>query len=104
MPRVTLGEISIELWEEGKGHPVLLLHGFPTTNFLWHNVVPRLVAAGCRSFAPDLVGFGHSDAPDGVAIDMGSQAGWMLGLLDVLEIQRVLLVAGQQHPLDLEYV
>ena len=93
MPRVTLGEISIELWEEGKGHPVLLLHGFPTTNFLWHNVVPRLVAAGCRSFAPDLVGFGHSDAPDGVAIDMGSQAGWMLGLLDVLEIQRVLLVA-----------
>src|SRR5260370_38464625 len=93
MARVTLGPITIELWEEGKGQPILLLHGFPTDTVLWHSVVPPLVAAGCRSLAPDLVGFGHSDAPDGVPIDMGSQAGWMLSLLDLLEIQRVLLVA-----------
>jgi pimeloyl-ACP methyl ester carboxylesterase len=93
MPRVSLGQIGIELWEEGQGHPILLLHGFPATNMLWHNVVPTLVAAGCRCLAPDLVGFGHSDAPDDVEIDMGSQAGWMLGLLDRLEVQRVLVVA-----------
>src|SRR5258707_15539333 len=93
MPRVTLGPISIELWEEGKGQPILLLHGFPTTNVLWHSVVPPLVAAGCRWLEPDLGGFGHSDDPDGEPIDIGSKAGWMLSLLDLLEIKRVLLVA-----------
>lgn len=93
MPRVTLGQISIDLWDEGEGRPILLLHGFPTNNLLWYQVVPALVAAGCRNLAPDLVGFGQSDAPDNLQIDMGSQAGWMLALLDRLEIQRVLLVA-----------
>jgi pimeloyl-ACP methyl ester carboxylesterase len=93
MPRVALGRISIDLWEEGEGRPILLLHGFPTNHLLWHQVVPALVAAGCRNLAPDLVGFAQSDAPDDVQIDMGSQAEWMLALLDRLQIQRVLLVA-----------
>jgi haloalkane dehalogenase len=52
--------------DEGAGSPVLLLHGEPTWSFLWRRVVPRLVAAGRRAVAPDLLGFGRSDKPTDV--------------------------------------
>jgi pimeloyl-ACP methyl ester carboxylesterase len=45
------------------GPPVLLLHGFPDSSEVWRDVAPLLVAAGHRVFAPDLRGFGQSDAP-----------------------------------------
>lgn len=40
---------------------MLLLHGEPTWSYLYRHVIPRLVAAGHRCIAPDLVGFGRSD-------------------------------------------
>jgi pimeloyl-ACP methyl ester carboxylesterase len=45
------------------GPPVLLLHGFPDSSELWRDVAPLLVAEGYRVVAPDLRGFGQSDAP-----------------------------------------
>lgn len=47
-------------WEEGKGRPVLFLHGNPTSSFLWRNVIP-IVANAARCVAPDLPGMGRSD-------------------------------------------
>jgi haloalkane dehalogenase len=52
--------------DEGAGPPVLLLHGEPTSSYLWRNVIPPLVAAGYRAVAPDLIGFGRSDKPEDV--------------------------------------
>jgi len=52
--------------DEGAGEPVLLLHGEPTSSFLWRNVIPPLVAAGFRAIAPDLIGFGRSDKPEDI--------------------------------------
>jgi haloalkane dehalogenase len=49
--------------DEGDGPPVLLLHGEPTSSYLWRNVIPPLVANGYRAIAPDLIGFGRSDKP-----------------------------------------
>lgn len=42
---------------------VLLLHGWPEDGTAWTAVAPRLDAAGLRVVAPDLKGFGASDAP-----------------------------------------
>jgi haloalkane dehalogenase len=39
----------------------LLMHGEPTWSYLYAGVIPRLVAAGYRCIAPDLIGFGKSD-------------------------------------------
>ena len=47
----------------GEGTPVLLLHGFPDSARLWRHQIPALVAAGFRTIAPDLRGFGDSDKP-----------------------------------------
>ncbi len=90
---VRLGQVSVELEDEGRGEPVLLLHGFPTTRALWKGVAPALVQAGYRAIAPDLVGYGGSSCPAGVEPDMGSQAGWLIGLLDALGIERGTIVA-----------
>ncbi|HXH97001.1 MAG TPA: alpha/beta fold hydrolase, partial [Gaiellaceae bacterium] len=57
------GGIRMHYVDEGAGSPVLLLHGEPTWSFLWRRIVPRLVAAGRRAVAPDLLGFGRSDKP-----------------------------------------
>ena len=57
--------IRLNVADAGAGTPILLLHGFPDSSELWREVTPRLVAAGHRVIAPDLRGFGDSEAPAG---------------------------------------
>jgi haloalkane dehalogenase len=45
------------------GEVVVLLHGEPSWSFLYRTMMPVLAAAGLRTIAPDLVGFGRSDKP-----------------------------------------
>jgi pimeloyl-ACP methyl ester carboxylesterase len=63
--RVKTGEVELNVRVSGEGPAVLLLHGFPDSGDLWRDVTPLLVAAGYRVLAPDLRGFGESDAPVG---------------------------------------
>src|SRR5499427_2326829 len=44
----------------GEGAPIVLLHGNPTSSYLWRNVLPHLQPLG-RCIAPDLIGMGDSD-------------------------------------------
>lgn len=44
----------------GEGDPIVLLHGNPTSSYLWRDVIPHLADLG-RCIAPDLIGMGHSD-------------------------------------------
>jgi len=46
--------------ESGVGDPIVLLHGNPTSSYLWRNVIPYLSSLG-RCIAPDLIGMGDSD-------------------------------------------
>jgi alpha/beta hydrolase family protein len=41
--------------EVGEGDPIVLLHGNPTSSYLWRNVLPHLQPRG-RCIAPDLIG------------------------------------------------
>jgi pimeloyl-ACP methyl ester carboxylesterase len=93
MPVVHLGDATVRFDDTGRGHPVLLLHGFPTTRLLWKRVAPLLAEAGLRVIAPDLVGYGESSCPPEAEPDMASQARWMLALLDALGVDRAAVVA-----------
>lgn len=46
--------------DSGTGDPILMLHGNPTSSYLWRNVIPHLEGLG-RCIAPDLIGMGDSD-------------------------------------------
>jgi len=45
--------------ERGEGDPIVLLHGNPTSSYLWRDVVPHLEGSG-RCVVPDLIGMGDS--------------------------------------------
>ena len=47
---------------------ILLLHGFPTSSHMFRDLIPEL-AGRWRVIAPDLPGFGYSDAPDRATFD-----------------------------------
>ncbi len=46
--------------ESGTGGPIVLLHGNPTSSYLWRSVLPALADLG-RCIVPDLIGMGDSD-------------------------------------------
>jgi len=46
--------------DEGHGDPIILIHGNPTSSFLWRNIVPELLNSG-RVIVPDLIGQGDSE-------------------------------------------
>ena len=66
MPEITANGLRFYLEDEGAGAPVVLLHGFPDTSYLWRRLIPDLVAAGYRAIAPDLRGRGRSERPTSV--------------------------------------
>ena len=85
--RVSGGELSVL----DVGHPdapaVVLLHGYPTSSFLWRSFVPTL-AAEMRVIAPDLLGAGGSERPSDAAIDAVAQTEYLGELLRSLDVSR----------------
>ena len=53
-------EYTMSFVDEGAGDPIVLLHGNPTSSYLWRNIIPYLSGLG-RCIAPDLIGMGDSD-------------------------------------------
>jgi len=93
--RLKVGDLHFNVVQAGTGPPVLLLHGFPDSQQLWQAVAPRIVAAGYCVIAPDLRGFGESEAPAGrrhYGIDL--LLGDLVGLLKALDIQEPVHVVG----------
>jgi len=76
----------------GKGEPLILLHGFPSSSHLWRDVVPEL-PAGHRVVVLDLLGYGRSDRPGEKALSIGAHAERVLALADALRITQF-AVAG----------
>ncbi len=60
---VTVDGLRLAYVDEGEGDPIVLLHGNPTSAYLWRNVIPHLTGSG-RVIVPDLVGQGDSDKLD----------------------------------------
>lgn len=56
------GAIHVERYGRG-GTPIVLLHGFGTSSFLWRAVAADIAEAGHTAIALDLLGYGESDRP-----------------------------------------
>lgn len=78
------GTLRVHYLDEGPpdAAPVLLMHGEPSWCYLYRHMIPRLVDAGHRVVAPDLVGFGRSDKPTDMAdYTYARHVSWMRELL-----------------------
>ncbi|HKI98436.1 MAG TPA: haloalkane dehalogenase [bacterium] len=76
--------------EAGQGDPILLIHGNPTSSYLWRNVIPHLTKVG-RCIAPDLIGFGKSDKPD-IPYRVFEHAEYIEGFIEALKLKHIVLV------------
>lgn len=89
------GGYQVHFVDEGEGPVVLLLHGNPTWAYLWRKVIHRLLAAGMRVIAPDLIGLGFSSKPRNLAVHTLAFHGKQLSaLVSALELQDI-TIAGQ---------
>ena len=88
--QVDAGGLRVNLLEAGEGDPVLLLHGWPQNNRMWRGLITRL-SPHYRLLAPDLRGFGGTDAP-GTGYDGDTFARDQIALLDALGLERVKLI------------
>lgn len=59
MKRVKVLDSEMAYVDEGKGDPIIFLHGNPTSSYMWRNVIPYAQPFG-RVFALDLIGHGQS--------------------------------------------
>ena len=74
--------------ESGTGRPIVLLHGNPTSSYLWRSVLPAVVGLG-RCIVPDLIGMGDSDklgADDPGRYTFGCHREFLDALLEVLGV------------------
>lgn len=77
-----------------KAPPLILIHGFISSNLVWSDVFLPLAEAGFRVIAPDLPGYGYSDKPMDGEYTIESQARAVLGLMDRLEIDKATIVGA----------
>lgn len=74
------------------GAPVLLLHGFGTSSFLWRAVGPALAHSGYTAFAIDLFGHGESDRPLDADFGIAAQAEYVDRAMTALRVSRAVVV------------
>lgn len=88
--KVKINDIDMAYDELGAGPAVLLIHGFPLNRQMWQPQLSPLAQAGYRVIAPDLRGFGESDAP-ATGYSMDGFADDLIALLDALQIERAVV-------------
>jgi haloalkane dehalogenase len=92
-PHVTTAPgFAMHYVDEGKGAPILLLHGEPSWSYLYRDIIPRL-AARHRVLAPDMKGFGKSETPDDGRYSPEDQIAALEAFVLALDLRDITLVA-----------
>lgn len=86
------GALHVQRYGFG-GTPIVLLHGFGTSGFVWREVAPRLAIRQHTVFAIDLFGHGESDRPFDADFGVAAQSEYIERALTALRVPHA-LVAG----------
>ncbi|RBP05118.1 2-hydroxymuconate semialdehyde hydrolase [Roseiarcus fermentans] len=94
--RLVAGGINTNVHDQGQGPAVLFIHGSGPGVSAWANwrlTIPAL-SGSYRVIAPDMVGFGFSDRPEGVAYRKETWVAQAVGVLDALGIDKAHVVGN----------
>jgi pimeloyl-ACP methyl ester carboxylesterase len=75
----------------GEGPALVLVHGTPSSAYLWRDVIPEL-ASERTVYAYDLLGYGSSEKRDGQDVSLGAQTRLLAQLLDHWELEQPAIV------------
>jgi pimeloyl-ACP methyl ester carboxylesterase len=85
--------IRMAVYEQGKGVPVVMCHGFPELAYSWRHQIPAVANAGFYAIAPDQRGYGLTDRPEAIdAYDIHHLTGDLVGMLDAMKIDKAVFV------------
>lgn len=92
---VLINDTRIAHGIHGEGDPVVLIHGTPSSSYIWRNILPSLVEAGYKVHVYDLLGFGLSERPRDPAIDTSvtGQVPIFEGMLDVWGLEDLHIIS-----------
>ena len=85
------GSVHVERYGHG-GAPVVLLHGFGTSSFIWRDIAPEIALANRTAFAIDLFGYGESDRPFDADFGIAAQAELVDRALTALRLPKATVV------------
>lgn len=77
-----------------KAPPIILIHGFISSNLIWTQVLRPFAQGGFRPIAPDLPGYGYSDKPADAEYTIAEQARNVVALMDRLGIESAVIVGA----------
>lgn len=92
MSHISIGDLDLNVLDEGRGPVLLLVHGFPLDHTMWRHQV-RHFSRTHRIIAPDLRGFGNSGVTPGT-VTMRQYADDCAGLLDALRVTEPVCLCG----------
>jgi 3-oxoadipate enol-lactonase len=92
MQTVAINNINLAYVDSGRGAALLLVHGFPFDHSMWQAQIEEF-SNRYRVLAPDLRGFGGSQATEGV-VTMEQMADDLAALLNFLEIGEPVVICG----------
>jgi haloalkane dehalogenase len=78
--------------DEGRGKPILFVHGNPAHSFIWRSAVAHFSRMGYRCIAPDNIGFGLSEKPENFSHTPANHAAHLKALVEHLDLQDITLV------------
>jgi pimeloyl-ACP methyl ester carboxylesterase len=85
------GSMHVDRYGHG-GTPIVLVHGFGTSSFLWRTVGPALAVARHTAYAVDLFGYGESDRPFDAEFGIAAQAEYLDRALTALRVSSAVVV------------
>jgi haloalkane dehalogenase len=102
--RFTAGGVGSFAIEQGSGGTVVLLHGVPTSSYLYRKLVPGLAGQGLHAVAFDFPGLGLAERPEDFDYSWSGLARWTGEAIDALGIDRCHLVVHDiGGPIGLEW-
>ena len=85
--------LKVHIAEQGSGPLVLLCHGFPESWYSWRHQIPAIATAGYHAVAPDLRGYGGTEAPpERDSYTIMDLVGDMVGIVAALGDKQAIIV------------
>ena len=101
---IAVRQQKIFVRDEGEGLPIVLVHGVPTSSFLYRKMIPLLSRQGYRAVAFDFPGMGLSEKPRRIDYGWHALATWMRDIVANLALPPVHLVVHDiGGPIALEW-
>ena len=76
---------------KGQGPPILLLHGIPSSSYLWRDIIDPL-SSSFDVLAPDLLGYGDSDKRLDADLSIAAQARYMVAFMETIGVHQAAVV------------